>query len=55
VRTSIIATVEPFFTAVLGALVLGNQFGGSTLVGGVFIATAVLLIEWSSTRITVTA
>jgi drug/metabolite transporter (DMT)-like permease len=55
VRTSIIATVEPFFTAVLGAVVLGNQFGGSTLVGGVFIAMAVLLIEWSSTRITVTA
>jgi drug/metabolite transporter (DMT)-like permease len=54
VRTSIIATVEPFFTAILGALVLGNQFGGSTLVGGVFIATAVLLIEWSSTRIAVT-
>jgi drug/metabolite transporter (DMT)-like permease len=54
VRTSIIATVEPFFTAILGALVLGNQFGGSTLVGGVFIGTAVLLIEWSSTRIAVT-
>jgi drug/metabolite transporter (DMT)-like permease len=55
VRTSIIATVEPFFTAILGALILGNQFGGSILIGGVFIATAVLLIEWSSTRITVTA
>ncbi len=55
VRTSIIATVEPFFTAVLGALVLGNRFGAATLIGGVFIATAVLLIEWSSTRIPVTA
>lgn len=55
VRTSIIATVEPFFTAVLGALVLGNRFGAATLIGGVFIATAVLLIEWSSTRITATA
>ena len=55
VRTSIIATVEPFFTAVLGALVLGNKFGAATLVGGVLIAAAVLVIEWSSTRIPATA
>jgi len=55
VRTSIIATVEPFFTAILGALVLGNQFGVSTLIGGVLIAAAVLVIEWSSTRIPATA
>lgn len=50
VRTAIIATVEPFFTAILGALVLSNQFGPATLIGGVFIAAAVLVIEWSSTR-----
>lgn len=55
VRTAIIATVEPFFTAILGALVLGNQFGAATLVGGVLIAAAVLVIEWSSTRIIATA
>ena len=55
VRTAIIATVEPFFTATLGALVLGNQFGAATLIGGVFIAAAVLVIEWSSTRITASA
>jgi drug/metabolite transporter (DMT)-like permease len=55
VRTAIIATVEPFFTAILGALVLGNRFGAATLVGGVLIAAAVLVIEWSSTRITATA
>jgi drug/metabolite transporter (DMT)-like permease len=47
--------VEPFFTAILGALVLGNQFGAATLIGGVFIAAAVLVIEWSSTRITASA
>jgi drug/metabolite transporter (DMT)-like permease len=52
VRTAIIATVEPFFTAILGALVLGNQLGAATLIGGVLIAVAVLVIEWSSTRIT---
>jgi drug/metabolite transporter (DMT)-like permease len=55
VRTAIIATVEPFFTALLGALVLGNRFGAATLVGGVLIAVAVLVIEWSSARPTATA
>lgn len=50
VRTSIIATVEPFFTAILGVLVLGNQLGITTIVGGVLIAAAILIIEWSSTR-----
>ncbi len=48
VRTSIIATVEPFFTAVLGVLVLGNQPSTATLIGGVLIAGAILVIEWSS-------
>jgi drug/metabolite transporter (DMT)-like permease len=55
VRTAIIATVEPFFTAILGALVLGNRFGAATMVGGVLIAAAVLVIEWSSTRTTAIA
>lgn len=48
VRTAIIATVEPFFTALLGAVVLGNAFQSSTFAGGVLIAAAVLMIEWSS-------
>ena len=51
VRTAIVATVEPFFTATLGVLVLGNQLGTATLLGGVLIAGAVLLIQWSSTRL----
>jgi drug/metabolite transporter (DMT)-like permease len=55
VRTAIIATVEPFFTAVLGVLVLRNQFSASTLIGGVLIAAAVLVIEGSSTRVPATA
>jgi drug/metabolite transporter, DME family len=50
VRTAIIATVEPFFTAMLGVAVLGNQLTLTTLVGGILIAAAVLLIQWSSTR-----
>lgn len=52
VRTAIVATVEPFITAILGVLVLGNQLSASTLVGGIFIATAVLLIQWNSTQLT---
>lgn len=55
VRTAIIATVEPFFTAVLGAVVLGSRLGISTLIGGILIASAVLIIEWSSTRLPATA
>ena len=55
VRTAIIATVEPFFTAVLGVVVLGNRFSVATLVGGALIATAILVIEWSSTRVRATA
>jgi drug/metabolite transporter (DMT)-like permease len=51
VRTSIIATVEPFFTATLGVLVLGNQLSVATLLGGILIAGAVLLIQWSSTQL----
>jgi drug/metabolite transporter (DMT)-like permease len=49
VRTSIVATVEPFFTATLGVLVLGNQMSTATLLGGILIAGAVLLIQWNST------
>ena len=50
VRTAIIATVEPFFTAVLGAIVLRDRLTPMTLIGGVLIAAAVLLIQWSATR-----
>jgi len=56
VRTAIIATVEPFFTTILGVLVLGIQLGVATIAGGLFIAMAILVIEWSSTsRATATA
>jgi len=54
VRTSIIATVEPFFTATLGVLVLGNQLSIATLLGGILIAGAVLLIQWSSAQLAAT-
>jgi drug/metabolite transporter, DME family len=55
VRTAIIATVEPFFTAILGVLILGNQLSLATLIGGILIAAAILVIEWSSMRVAATA
>jgi drug/metabolite transporter (DMT)-like permease len=45
VRTAIVSTVEPFFTAVLGAAVLGQPLGPATLAGGALIAAAVLLLQ----------
>jgi drug/metabolite transporter (DMT)-like permease len=51
VRTSIIATVEPFFTAVLGVLCLGSQFSVATIAGGILIAAAIVTIEWSSAQL----
>jgi len=45
VRTAIVSTVEPFFTAVLGAVALAQPFGPATLVGGALIAAAVLLLQ----------
>jgi drug/metabolite transporter (DMT)-like permease len=51
VRTAIVATVEPFFTATLGVLVLGNELSAATLIGGVLIGGAVLLIQWNSTQL----
>ncbi len=51
VRTAIVATVEPFFTAMLGILVLRNQLSTATLIGGILIAAAVLLIQRNSTQL----
>jgi len=48
VRTSIVATIEPFFTTILGILLLGEQMTRSIGMGGVLIAGAVLLLQWTS-------
>jgi drug/metabolite transporter (DMT)-like permease len=45
VRTAIISTVEPFWTALLGAAVLDQGLTPGTLGGGALIATAVLLLQ----------
>ena len=51
VRTAIIATVEPFFTSILGLLVLKSQLSAGTLIGGILIAGAILLIQWHSSQL----
>jgi drug/metabolite transporter (DMT)-like permease len=45
VRTAIVSTVEPLWTAALGALVLAQPLGPATLVGGGLIAAAVALLQ----------
>lgn len=50
VRSAIVSTVEPFFTALLGAVALGQPAGPGTFAGGVLIALAVLLLRRPTRR-----
>lgn len=45
VRTAIVSTIEPFFTTLLGALILTQPLPSSTLAGGALIALAVILLQ----------
>ena len=45
VRTAITSTVEPFWTTMLGVVLLGQPIGFGTLVGGALIMTAVVLLQ----------
>jgi drug/metabolite transporter (DMT)-like permease len=45
VRTAIVSTVEPFFTAILGALFLNQPMTPTVLAGGALIAAAVVLLQ----------
>ena len=47
VRTSIVATIEPFFTTLLGVMLLDETMTRGTIVGGALIASAVLLLQVS--------
>ena len=47
VRTAIVATVEPFWTALLAAAVLGQALTLPTVAGGALIAAAVIVIQWT--------
>ena len=45
VNTAIVTTAEPFFVAILAALVLGQPITPQTIVGGSLIAIAVLVLQ----------
>jgi drug/metabolite transporter (DMT)-like permease len=45
VRTAIISTVEPFWTALMGSLVLAQALTASTLAGGLLIGGAVVILQ----------
>ena len=50
VRTAIVSTIEPFSTAILGALFLGQLVTVATMIGGSLIACAVLVLQMASGR-----
>jgi len=51
VRTAIISTVEPFLTALLGAVVLGQPLTVRTIAGGAAIVTAVIVLQFKRGRV----
>ena len=52
VRTAIVSTVEPFWIAVLGLVVLSQPIPPAVLGGGVLIAAAVVLLQKGSAPVT---
>jgi drug/metabolite transporter (DMT)-like permease len=51
VRTAIVSTVEPFLTAILGAVVLGQALTGNVLLGGAMIVAAVVVLQVKRERV----
>ncbi len=51
VRTAIVSTVEPFLTAVLGAVVLRQALTLNTLAGGAMIVAAVVVLQFRRERV----
>jgi drug/metabolite transporter (DMT)-like permease len=54
VRTAIVSTIEPFWAALLGTAILGQQIGPRTLFGGLLIAVAVILLQLGQRSATTT-
>ena len=50
VRTAIVSTIEPFWAALLGTVVLGQQISPRTFVGGLLIAAAVIVLQLGVVR-----
>lgn len=48
VRTAIISTVEPFWAALFGWLILAQPVTSATVLGGLLIALAVMTLQWPS-------
>lgn len=51
VRTAIVSTVEPFLTALLGVIVLSQALTLPTVLGGVLIVGAVVLLQFKRDRV----
>lgn len=51
VRTAIVSTVEPFLTALLGVLVLSQALTWPTVLGGVLIVGAVVVLQFRRDRV----
>jgi len=51
VRTAIVSTVEPFLTAVIGAVVLSQPMSPRILAGGAMIVGAVVLLQFRRERV----
>lgn len=51
VRTAIVSTVEPFLTALLGVVVLSQSLTLPTILGGVLIVAAVVLLQFKRDRV----
>ncbi|MGA1359781.1 MAG: hypothetical protein ACO32Z_01190, partial [Gemmatimonadaceae bacterium] len=48
VRTAILSTVEPFWNAILAAVVLGQRITPMTIAGGTVIMGAIVLLQRSA-------
>lgn len=51
VRTAIVSTVEPFLTAIIGALVLAQAMNPRAFAGGAMIVAAVVLLQFRRERV----
>lgn len=51
VRTAIVSTVEPFLTAIIGAVVLAQHITPQVFAGGAMIVAAVLLLQFRRERV----